>query len=378
MKHPRILMLSCASVLLAAGSAHAQLSLNGVGGGPIPGNYGTLPGTTPFAKDSLAAGTHSIPNLNNGVYGNADSWIANSANSFAGLSFGTTLRSIGQIAWGRDNLPVTGFFDRSAGNYTLQYTTVANPNELTPDASWTTIGTASYEINMVKRALWSFPQVNATGIRLVTSNNGTCIDELEVGAFAPVKLTLQATGGTMRAGNIALDANGALAFNKDLLGNGSFQAHQTNNLNDGLYGNPESWIGNSDYSFAGVKFASAQTIDRIAFGRDNLPAGALTDRDSGNYLIQYTTQANPDASTTDWVDIGAWNFSGADPTAHQRHEFSFAPVAGATGVRIIAPGNGIGTGRAIDEIEVYAVPEPASAAFLLIGGAALASRRRRR
>ena len=52
-------------------------------------------------------------------------------------------------------------------------------------------------------------------------------------------------------------------------------------------------------------------------------------------------------------------------------------IAGATGLRVITPGSGGADGRAIDELEVYAVPEPGSALLALTGLATMISRGRR-
>jgi hypothetical protein len=322
--------------------------------------------------------------VRDGIYGNSNSWIGDSLNSFVGIRFGAIGLPVGQIAFGRDN---TGsFFDRAAGPYTIQYTMVPNPDAATPDALWLTIGTLTQGGNDAglfsgsRRKALNFPPVLATGVRVVTPGssfaNGAAIDELELSTFAPAPLARRGTGGTMDAArNIALAANGGAAFGKDEILGGSLAIHRIPHLNDGSYGNSNSWIGDSKDSFAGVSFASPQTIERVAFGRDN--TGDVQDRADGYYLLQYTTVAKPDASTLDlsWADIGPVFIDAAVADRARRHEFSFAPVAGATGLRVIVPGNGINSGRAIDELEVYAVPEPGGA-VLALGAVALLGRRR--
>jgi hypothetical protein len=242
---------------------------------------------------------------------------------------------------------------------------------------------ADSAVTLTQRHLWSFTPVNATGIRLIApgsgAGSGTAIDELEAFSFAAPALTQTAIGGSLTlATDVAASANGGIAFARDVIGGGGFApTHTIPNVNDGIYGNPNSWIGDTEGSFVGVKFASAQTINKVAFGRDN--TGTFSDRATGSYLVQYTTVANPNAGTPDssWTTIGPAYFDTSDPTPSLRHEFSFAPVAGATGVRLFAQGNGIGSGRAIDELEVYAIPEPA-AASLLAGSVLLLGLRRRR
>jgi hypothetical protein len=178
----------------------------------------------------------------------------------------------------------------------------------------------------------------------------------------------------MPAGNIALAGT---AFAKDLLGGGTFAAHTIPHLNDGIYGNPNSWIGDSEASFAGINLGGSKLINRVAFGRDN--TGAFGDRSTGNYLLQYTTAANPTAATPDasWTTIGPTFIDVVDADHALRHGYQFTPVL-ATGVRLFTPGNGIGSGMAIDELEVFAVPEPSSVALLALGGVLFVWRTRRR
>ncbi len=84
--------------------------------------------------------------------------------------------------------------------YTIQYTTEANPNETT--TAWTDIGTVDYRegglvvANAALRHAFSFPTVNATGIRVVTLADGICIDELELEFMdpgQPTNITLSAS-----------------------------------------------------------------------------------------------------------------------------------------------------------------------------------------
>jgi len=151
--------------------------------------------------------------------------------------------------------------------------------------------------------------------------------------------------------NLALQSHGALAFAKDALP--GYPIHQIPHVNDGLYGNSNSWINNSAGSFAGVAFDQAHAIDRIAFGRDNGgEATQYTDR-WGTYTLQYTTVASPDAATPDaaWHDIDTLAYGGGfpDATPWLRHLWGFNPIEGVTGVRVMTHENGI----CLDEIEVY-------------------------
>lgn len=152
------------------------------GSGGVPDNLSLQNGAVAFAKDCLSGySIHQIPHLNDGSYGNSNSWIANSAYSFAGINLNGTF-SIDRIAWGRAN--DSSFPDRCLGTYILQYTTVANPDETTPSGSWTTFHTVTYDYSTPTpylRHLYQFPPIaNVTGVRIVVSDSGTCIDEIEI------------------------------------------------------------------------------------------------------------------------------------------------------------------------------------------------------
>jgi len=414
-----------------------------------------------FAKDFLPGfAAHTIPHLNDGIYGNANSWIGNSANSFAGISFGSRPILINQVAFGRDNTGV--WSDRALGTYTIQFTTVANPNASTPDNSWTTVGTIDTATlpNPALRHVFNLPTLLVTGIRVIAAVEGIAIDELEVynsttglmvtapdhqtvavdtssaalpfttsadsgltfsassdnpalipaaniifggtagnrtviltplaGRTGVAIITLTISNGVATASdsflltvptntsvtglfgfglhmeaanntagmpNLALVVNGGSAFAQDVI---PIAPHQISCLNDGVYGNPNSWVGNSTSSFAGINLGGLKMVNRVAFGRDN--TGVLADsRWNGIYTIQYTTVANPDANTVSWTTIGVIDRGYAPyflPPSILRQLFSFPPVM-ATGVRILtvaAAGSPHGLG--IDELEIYNVTGP--------------------
>ncbi len=205
-------------------------------------------------------------------------------------------------------------------------------------------------------------------------------------------------GGSIVPNNLALASNGATAFTSSQLGPQlGIGYHLTANINDGFYGNRNSWIAadadpNNPQAFAGVQLTGLVNLTSIAFGRDNGNnaaddcGGQCTDRSLGVYSLQFTADGG-----ANWTTIGMLNYDGVGDdtalggafTSYFRHEFgvSFAggaPIA-ANGVRILVPGFGLGPGGTdIDEIEVYGfVPEP-TAAVLALTGLALVLRRHRR
>lgn len=175
---------------------------------------------------------------------------------------------------------------------------------------------------------------------------------------------LTETGGGMLPTNIARYGT---AFAKDCIS--GYPAHQIAHLNDGLYGNEHSWIAGSMDSFAGIAFDRPYDIDSIAFGRDNGGEQTqYTDRYLGQYVLQYTRATNPGVWTPEgeWITIGEFSYLSTDTTGYLRHLYTFDRINGVTGIRIRTIASI--TPICIDEIEVGAVPEPAT---FLLGSLAL-------
>ena len=405
---PILLLAPLAATLHAGITLSADLTLAEQGGTIGAGNVGTS--GTAFAKDLIAGGafapTHTIANVNNGTFGNGSSWIGDSAPSYVGVGFGST-QSIASFAFGRDN---TGAFgDRAAGTYTIEYTNDANPVANHASPIWTNLGTVTISggqgINAALRHRYNVnTPVSATGIRLVTFG-GAAVDELEIfpaaGAIVPLPpalVTSPASGYSIAwdgndgdnfnlsvPNNAALSANGGTAFASGALAGGATN-HQISNLNDGFYGNTESWIGDTGPAplHAGVMLGVIHEITSIAFGRDNggdpgdCCGGQLRDRNAGTYTLQRTLDG------TSWETLGTISLNydeddvpGGGVTPHLRHEFELSDGNGgitALGLRLLTPDAGI----AIDELEIFGtpIPEPASAGLLALGAAVLMRRRR--
>jgi len=186
---------------------------------------------------------------------------------------------------------------------------------------------------------------------------------------ANAAFNLVETGGTFRtdATNIAAASSNATAIGSDELGLG---VHFISNINDGIYGNSSSWIGNSDPSWIGVIFESPSDVWSFAFGRDNT-TGGLTDRfANAPYSFEYTdfqvTSSNATGAT--WTVIGPLEFVS---DGYLRHLYNLdTPLSGVTAFRIKTLG-GLESGNAIDELEVYSttaiIPEPSTYTLLALG-----------
>jgi len=282
------------------------------------------------------------------------------------------------------------------------------------------------------RHRYNFDPVDATGIRLIGPATGpasTAIDEIELYDVAgdlvpppPAPSVLRidpapgyAIGwdgndgaffdgiappaGAIVPDNVALAASGATAFSSSDLGSElSLPFHVVANANDGFYGNSNSWIGGTSNPFDPVRFVGVNlgrlvAVDRVAWGRDNgnnatdFCGGQCTDRSLGEYVLQYTTVEDPDENTaatgdaaTGWETIGTFEYRGTDEafTAYLRHEYGISTADGqpisATGLRLLVPFTGLNGGTAIDEFEVYEIPEPASLGLLALGALLLGRR----
>jgi len=192
---------------------------------------------------------------------------------------------------------------------------------------------------------------------------------------AHAQFTLVETGGTFRTGvtNIAIGATATST--------GEYGApHFTYKINDGLYGNSNSWLGagfaHNDY--IALSFATPVTIASFAFGRDN--TGGFVDRSLMPIIIEYSTDYVPGDSlfTGTWITVGTLDyFSSPPPSPSFRHLYNLdTPLTGVTGFRlsIPAPANPVYGGGAIDELELYAtsaIPEPST--YALLAGAAVLS-----
>lgn len=178
------------------------------GGGFGKHNLARSPEAKAFALDwfdgrtlSVKYPPHRIEHLNDGRYGNQFSWIGKSGDpAFAGIALGSK-QTIASIAFGRDNggeeltPDKQDYDDLWEGIYTLQYTTVENPDETTPHDKWFSLGTVEYRRNdplvtsgflkPMIRHRYAFPPVEVTGVRIVVpgpfgSKQPTVIDEIEV------------------------------------------------------------------------------------------------------------------------------------------------------------------------------------------------------
>lgn len=160
--------------------------------------------------------------------------------------------------------------------------------------------------------------------------------------------------------NIALASQGAIAYASGQFGPQLGVAwHYTTNLNDGFYGNNNSWIGGTGDPtpwFAGIQLSNTVALTGLAWGRDN--TGVSRDRCVGTYTVQIATNASFTLNASAWTTVGtiAYTNSAAGFSPWLRHRYQLATTTGAqimaTGVRLLVPDSG-NSGTDIDELELF-------------------------
>ncbi|MEX2288321.1 MAG: PSD1 and planctomycete cytochrome C domain-containing protein [Planctomycetaceae bacterium] len=114
-----------------------------------------------------------------------------------------------------------------------------------------------------KPVLAKFVRLNITA----TNNDAEpCLDELEIYAKPD---------GARPARNVALASEGAVATASGSLA--GFDIHKLEHVNDGKYGNPQSWISNErGRGVVEIELAQPVLVNQVVWGRDR--DGKLTDR----------------------------------------------------------------------------------------------------
>ncbi|MCA9264825.1 MAG: CotH kinase family protein, partial [Planctomycetales bacterium] len=165
------------------------------------------------------------------------------------------------------------------------------------------------------------------------------------------------TPATAELTNLAWAANGATSFASSTLSPSSLGA---NRLNDGAYGqggvgggaNP--WVASSSDAngFAGIRFASPQTVNMLALGT------RLAGRGDGHFTLQYTTDAfsGIDLNSRGQIEGLSWSPFGSinstEPDEWERQLVGFEELDNVTGLRVTFDE----AGTSIAEIEAYHAP----------------------
>ena len=284
-------------------------------------------GSTAFASSQYGAGGHLTANANDGVYGNNRSWLSNltGTDAFVGIAF-PAAQSLSSIAWGRDNgrnniaTPTGGgdtnqsggqFMDRSAGTYTLQFTTVASPDASTPEGDWTTLGTITlpssasggfspwfrHEYDL--RTSAGEPIAGVTGVRIsapfANPSNAQVLDEIEVYRQVWASGNSAAWSSTDAWQTAVSGGTSTTAFDGDSL---TFAAATA--------GTQALTLGSADRGARSLSFTTADPVSFTAGGTDStLTVGWVGDLTASSETPVYASPTLTMAASAGAVTIGS-------------------------------------------------------------------------
>ena len=213
------------------------------------------------ASGSRTSAKHRLEHLNDGRYGNDFSWMSN-AKGRGWVEFELPEpRRIDRVVWGRDRKGQ--FQDRLATAFTLEaglerhsLQVLAEARPQRPAIHW-------------KHCTDRFTPVRARRLRftvLATQGQSPCLDELEV--FDTRGRNLARDARVTTSGNILIP-----------------DRHDPAYVNDGLFGNNRSWLGNEEgRGWVELEFPEPAKIDRVVWSRDR--EGQLKDRLPTEYRIE--------------------------------------------------------------------------------------------
>ncbi len=284
---------------------------------------------TPSASSCFAGyAAHAIVHLNDGEYGNARSWIAaTTGEEWAQVELAEPAM-VAKVVISRDRNRQYG--DRVPTDFDVRLSLDGD--------TWETV--RAIETVAINGALGPGgpdpvvpgppppPKIGTDG-----SVHATAAATLDVP-------TEDASGFT----NLALLPD-ARASASSVYADGGNRLHQIAHLNDGLAGNPHSWISKGEPSWAEIDLGDEHWVCKVALGND--ASGQLGDRSATSFRILLATERADDSDDDAWTP--AYERS-AGPLL-LRSEFTFKPIR-ARWVRVASDTAARSEAR-IDEIEVY-------------------------
>ena len=312
---------------------------------------GVNPGNSSFAGDPSAAGNVLT---NDTDIDTGDSKTVSAVNGVAGNVGASIAGTYGSVVIGSD------------GSYTYTLNNAdAETNALAQGAS------ASDVFNYTVKDQFGATSISTLTIAIAGTNDGpVAVADSNGGSAVEPSVTFEAPQGVeappyggpdqpiqafVDSANLASVANGAQeAVVSSVLA--PYQTfHDAAGINDGIYGNPSSWIPNgSGGGWLKIDLGSVFTINEATFGRDRI--SHYDDRAPGQYKISVATSennyANGDDSndTTEYVqvfDSTSVGFSGI-VNLNETIRSTFSPTA-ARYVKMEFSGTGV----AIDEVQIY-------------------------
>ena len=222
-------------------------------------------GTKVTASGSKNSAAHTLPFIHDGRFGDARSWMsATKGRGWVLFELPEPAR-IAKVVWSRDR---TGrYTDRLATAFTLEaglapdrMAVVTEAVPLRPTAGAGPINTDRFAPVRAKRLRFTV---------LATNSLEPCLDEIEVFDTAGRNIALASLGTkAATSGNVIVA-----------------DRHEPGFVNDGLYGNERSWLGDeSGRGWVELEFPTEHEIVRVLWSRDR--EGKLVDRLPIEYRIE--------------------------------------------------------------------------------------------
>ena len=269
---------------------------------------------------------HQIEHLNDGLYGNAHSWIgATDGEEWAQIELPKPAK-VARVVFSRDRL--REYNDRVPTAFAVLLSTDGE--------QWTTVrkvqGKAAQVATLRRRQHRGFagvvppppppPRVGKTGVVVADAT--------------PVEMKAAAEDGVGFA-NLALGPKAKAAASSCIPGH---DIHQIAHLNDGRLGNSHSWISGGEPSWAELDLGGVYHIYSVVFGSDS--SRRYRDRGATAFSILAAAERGK------WQAV--YKHAGGAPVL-DRTEFRFKPVQ-ARWVRVAIESSNQNAVR-IDELEVY-------------------------
>jgi mono/diheme cytochrome c family protein len=214
-------------------------------------------GTKVIASGTKTAPMHKLEHINDGRFGNARSWMSSvKGRGWVMFELPQATR-ISKVVWSRDRegkyddrLPTA--FTLEAGLSPDRLCTIAEAVPPRPTVNATPVNTDRFKPVRTKRVRFTI---------LATNSLEPCLDEIEVFNTAGQNIALASLGTKVTTSGNTIVAG----------------RHEPDFINDGLYGNEHSWLGNeTGKGWVELEFASEQEVTRVLWSRDR--EGKFRDR----------------------------------------------------------------------------------------------------
>ncbi len=231
---------------------------------PVPRNLAAAAGAVVTASGSRTSDQHQLTHLTDGQYGNARSWMADTAGrGWVMIELPAPAR-ISSVVWSRDRSG--GFSDRLATAFRLE--AARQPDDWQTLAATPPLRPAVTAKTNIDR----FHPVKTQRLRftiLATNTLEPCLDEIEVLDVGGRNVALASGGTTVLSSGDTTEAG----------------RHERRFIHDGEFGNSRSWMSNElGRGWIELHFPQEEDISQVVWGRDR--DGVFSDRLATGYRIE--------------------------------------------------------------------------------------------